>query len=743
MSTFQILDGVNASLAVTPNPGSAFVKYFKKVSDISLKGTTQALRSGITLADPAVTSINAGAAFQEPIDVGTSQVDLRIGGGISGSLGVFVPHGDAPKLFDPDPCEDPIAVAPDDRYVSFGICATVNPSVAGTVGDLKFGFGAGGSASFTNYRKFSVKPTPPQLTDAVRDTVAQFTIPADIEDLQALVPGQIVIVDGTGSITFSATADLLTAVNPLASASLPGPVGTVAIKAGGSVTICANVQLSGEYQIRITKVAEDLIHLAYYRKADQTLDVKATASEGLSATVGDTDLLGKLISAISADPKADTDQLKKAGLTPAEIQSIQDALKAAIARTIEVSVSAELNMAREEKAAFSYDIDISSLSAVSKNAIHSALDGDLSALTADPSTPLPGIHAAQDIFSNIRQRKYALEINLLGIVNFGWLSKLIASGKTIYDPSTGQLAITDSVTASRVSTVLANVGVADTEKLRRVLAESFLITVAYHGARRAGLAPELTTSHSYFAQNQHTSQETLRDELDVSVALGLLDRAAQEKMVASAPEFGCTLFSAATAYDSNLSQQLFLLGTQPRSQEFYEQAGLAAIACLVHDGDVDAARLLPTRDVDLWRKMKDLGQPGIGSLFPGVPDPVIGAIVADYSSIIWWAEAMQGTASRLAAMLQFLAAHPTVDDENNDFKQLRSDLANHLQSVAANTNEEFGRPWGLLAMFTASGNRAERRNVLIGRTVALAGEQPAQAGAAAFATTPSGGRTTA
>ena len=141
--------------------------------------------------------------------------------------------------------------------------------------------------------------------------------------------------------------------------------------------------------------------------------------------------------------------------------------------------------------------------------------------------------------------------------------------------------------------------------------------------------------------------------------------------------------------------------------------------------------------------MKDLGQPGIGSLFPGVPDPVIGAIVADYSSIVWWAEAMQGTASRLAAMLQFLAAHPTVDDENNDFKQLRSDLANHLQSVAANTNEEFGRPWGLLAMFTASGNRAERRNVLIGRTVALAGEQPAQAGATAFATTPSGGRTTA
>lgn len=739
MSTFQISDGISPSVDVTPNPGSAFVRYFRKVSDISLKGAAQALRSGMTLADPAISSINSAVSFAEPVDVGASQIDLKIGAGISGSLSVFVPHGDSPKLFDPDPYDDPIPVEPDDRYVSFGITATINPSIADTVGDLKFGFATCGSASITNYRKFSVKPTPPQLTDAIRDTVAQFMIPADIDDLQALIPGQIVTITGNGSLQFSATADLLTAVNPLASVSLPGPLPAVAIKAGGSITVGADVQLSGEYQIRVTKVAADLVHLAWYRKADQALDVKVTASAGLSATAGDTDLLGKLISAISADPKADTDQLKKAGLTAAEIQNIEEALKAAISRTIEIAVSAELNATREEKAAFSYDIDVGSLNAASRKAIHSALDGDLSALTADPSNPLPGIHAAQDVFSNIRQRKHSLEINLLGIVNFGWLSKLIASGKTIYNPTTGQLVITDSETGSRITTVVANVGVADTEKLRHVLAESFLITVAYHGARLAGLAPALTTSHSFFALNQHTSQETLRDELDVSVALDLLDQATQKKMVESAPEFGSTLFLAATAYDSDLARQLFLLGDQPRSREFYEQAGLAAIACLVHDGDVDAARLRPTRDVDLWQKMKDVGQPGIKSLFPGVPDPVVGAVVADYSTIVWWAEAMQGTAVKLAAMLNFLATNPTADDENNDFKKLRSSLADHLRSVAANVREEFGRPWGLLAMFIASGKRAERRDVLIGRTLAFAGEQPAQAalGVAAHAAAPS------
>ena len=215
--------------------------------------------------------------------------------------------------------------------------------------------------------------------------------------------------------------------------------------------------------------------------------------------------------------------------------------------------------------------------------------------------------------------------------------------------------------------------------------------------------------------------------MDVSVALELMDHDEQSRIVASAPEFGRTLFFAATDYDANLSQQLFLYGNQPRSVEFYEYAGLQAIACLVRDGDVDAARLRPTRDVDLWQKMKEGGQPNIKPLFPGVADPVIGAIVADYSLIRWWADAMHTTATKLAAMLEFLAAHPTADDENNDYKKLRVDVVNHLRSVAASVKEDFGRPWGLLAMFIASEKRAGRRSMLIGRSLALSGERPIEA----------------
>jgi hypothetical protein len=332
----------------------------------------------------------------------------------------------------------------------------------------------------------------------------------------------------------------------------------------------------------------------------------------------------------------------------------------------------------------------------------------------------------QELFSGLRERKYLLHINLLGIVNYGWISKLITEGKTIYEPTTGQLVISDTATASRISTTVANIGVADAEKLRQVLAENFLITIAYRGARSAGLAPSLTTTHSFFSLNQHTSQETLRDQLDVSVALGLLDPTAATGMVASAPEFGRTLYYAATNYDGDLSSSLFLDGKQPRAAEYYEQAGLQAIAQLIRPEDIDSARLRPTRDPDLWQRMKDAGQPGIKALFPGVPEPIVGAIIADYTSICWWAEAMSETGKELATMLDFLASHPHADDENNDFKQLRTDLCQHLRSVAANTREEFGRPWGLLAMFIASGRRAGRRAILVGRNLSLANEKALQ-----------------
>jgi hypothetical protein len=44
---------------------------------------------------------------------------------------------------------------------------------------------------------------------------------------------------------------------------------------------------------------------------------------------------------------------------------------------------------------------------------------------------------------------------------------------------------------------------------------------------------------------------------------------------------------------------------------------------------------------------------------------------------------------------------------DSKFEKLRHDLASHLRDVAAKAHEQFGTPWGLVAMFLVSGMMAK------------------------------------
>jgi len=96
----------------------------------------------------------------------------------------------------------------------------------------------------------------------------------------------------------------------------------------------------------------------------------------------------------------------------------------------------------------------------------------------------------------------------------------------------------------------------------------------------------------------------------------------------------------------------------------------------------------------------------------GIAAPLIGAITADYSVIQWWADAMHKTAQQLASM-RLLAA------ESTDFQAQRQSLANYLRTVAANTREEFGQPWGLIAMYRLVGRTAGAKLIVSGPRLVL------------------------
>jgi hypothetical protein len=69
-----------------------------------------------------------------------------------------------------------------------------------------------------------------------------------------------------------------------------------------------------------------------------------------------------------------------------------------------------------------------------------------------------------------------------------------------------------------------------------------------------------------------------------------------------------------------------------------------------------------------------------------------------------------------------------VDDP--EFQSLRQDLAAHLKTVASTTSEQFGEPWGLIAMDEASGRRAGASILITGPKFVSAKQRalPATAG---------------
>jgi hypothetical protein len=318
----------------------------------------------------------------------------------------------------------------------------------------------------------------------------------------------------------------------------------------------------------------------------------------------------------------------------------------------------------------------------------------------------------------VRKSGLELDVNLLGILNYRSIATLSLEGKVLYEPATGSMAIADEATAERIQSTQVNFG-ADTQRLRHVLAESFLITAAYHGAKQVAVAPALRCSHSFFELQNSTSPDDMLRKLRTGVAVGLLS-AAEAELPGGATDFGRTLFSVSTDYGEDLVSGMFLdANDAPLLRELYETAGRAAIQFLVGETDDDAVRRRPAIEDPLWSRMKEVGQPSFASLFPGVAAPFVGAITADYTAIQWWADAMYKTAQELAAIRLWLVQNPAATLQDAAFQDWRKALAAYLRQVAANTREEFGQPWGLIAMNQLANRKAGAKLLISGPKLVL------------------------
>jgi hypothetical protein len=475
----------------------------------------------------------------------------------------------------------------------------------------------------------------------------------------------------------------------------------VQITAGGKFSVSAAFELSGEYQVRVQRLAGKLFRLGLYRKKNTQFSVTASASGGVSAGLGQSDLFGKILQAISSDPKADQNAL--AGLNAARVAEIQSVVKQAVDRTLSVGISEELGFGSDSESMFLYEIDLSTISAAARPLVHAALEGNLGPLVSTDTTPPPGITVLKTLISSASTLRHSLKVNLLGIYNFARVSELILKGVQAWDGTTGELVLTDTATASRIGIDKLNFA-ADSRKLRHVLAEQFLISAACTASTVIKGPPGLHAQHSYFNFSSRTNRTDMRNDLLLGVALQLISASKALGMLpAGIRDFGVSTLLAQTTYDDPAMEALFLDNNQPRNTADYETAGRDAITYLVQKGDEDDYRLLPVTDDGLWIGMNQIGavqSPQFTNLIrkytkAAVAPSIIGV---DFLNIVWWSGAMQSCAQKLVAIRSFISRNPGVDPNNHFFLARKKDLAQRLRGVAATTREDFGGPWGLIAM---------------------------------------------
>lgn len=718
--------------------GAGILKYIRDLRQLKISDLNLAALQQIPLDKVPVKQASGGLSFEQPLGIGIEQVELTIKAEGSGRVLLIGPKDK--QLFDPELFGEPIPVGPDQFYVSVGVTAALSAGLAREVRDLGFGFDAGGEVGLAVYKPFAKTGAGgggsfAPFVRALQETAKSFVILGDLEDLAGMSEGLVATVEGKGSLKFSGEAELLTVVNPLVAVDLPAPAGELQIVSGNSVKIGASFELFGSYQIRAQKLDGKRVRLGFYKKRGSEFTLQVAAKGGVSAGVGEFDFLGQLLKAVSKNPEVDKKQLEAGGLGAEQIAAIEEAVKAGIQRKLELALNFELGATNSSEAAFDYEIDLGKLKDDGRRAIHRALDGDLSALVESEAALPAGVTLRRSIFAETKKRKHTFKLNLLGIYNFISVGTLALKGKVMYVPETGELLITDRATATRIAASAAPFA-ADHAKLRKVLAESFLITAAYSCSKLAAPSQQLEIAHTYFELHSKTNGGTMKNNLDVVETLGLLTKQEKEKLLAGPNDFGSTTFYAETQYDDALATRLFLNpdGT-PRAEEEYERAGRDAIKSLVQAGEPDDYRRLPATDNALWQELRQLGNPQtfknldkIKALKSAKKLPmeiVVGGVGKDFIVIRWWAKEMRQLGEKLAEIRNFLKDKPKIDPENNDFKALRRSLAEHLKGVAGRTREEFGDPWGLVAMDLATGKAAKAKAQVTGRRVAFARERGA------------------
>jgi hypothetical protein len=693
---------------------SSLLKYGKTeilhlaVAPDFLERATQPLRAA------APNPISFQLKLEHKFQLGNTKPEIDLTPSFQASIRANTTAGS--DLFGQDPFRVPATVPPQTGYVSLALQGLLDLGVSGSSGDLTFGFDANQTISLEYWKAFGLGDSEVTLGAATGQTLSGFVIPADIADLRLLGPNDVCTVSGTGSLKVSGGFKVSVAPNPLASVDLPLNAGKVQVKTGVMAGINASFTISGAYQVRARRTSPEAIELSVYKKQGTTLTTDLSVSGGVSVNIGDTDLLKSLLGAISTDPNDDatTKLFADGGLSKEEIATLTSAIKDTLDHSLQASVDAALSQLRDDQAAFQYEIRPAQLDPTAGAAVHRALEGDFSLLTAletgdDGGAIAPGVTLIASALTSTRKTQTTLRLNLFGLVNVLSLGDLIRKCVIVKDPGTGYLTISDSATGDRINTVVDPLR--RREALRKAMFESLMVTATY----RVSATIEMTglTGHNFhFAVNDSTNRASVADYLNWLVALNLLTTPERETCLRQFPGGGPSTCLLRTEFDDEACQSLFFKAPGLLwERDHYLELGRQAMRALIdpHSSDTDRYRydLLDQH----WTEALATGpNDNLGPLVGlQLTDPdgrtITPYLRGDVYTIVWWATAMQSAGAAIVQMQQFLAGAPTATiSDNHEFAQRRAQLQSTMASLMKQSQTQFSEPWGVIALCWAAGS---------------------------------------
>jgi hypothetical protein len=702
------LDKPVESIKIDLTHPSSLVKYLKtEVLHLAVLPDFLA-RKDDTLSQAAAKPLQFEAKAQQKFQLGSTKPEIDILPTAQATIRVNASPGT--NLFDGDRFHAVAKVPDHTGYVSVGFQGSLDLGVSGSAGDLTFGFDKAGTVSLEYLKAFPLGQGEPTLGDALSRTLSSYAIPADLSDLNALSINDIATVSGEGSLQLSGGVTVTVLPNPLASVDLPLGAGTIAVKAGSAAGLSASFTISGSYQVRTRRKDADTIELSFLRESGTALEADFSASAGITATLGDTDLIATVLGAISTNPAGDKKLL--ADLRPAEIKTLAEAMKGGLDHSLRASLDEVLSAATDDQAAFQYEIQPARLGSGANLAVHKALAGDLSLLTAmedgmqNGDILAPGLKMLNSVVSEMRKRGATLKINLLGILNYLTVSELIRNSEILTDAVTGDVTIKETVTGNSITSV--SEPMARNEALCKAIFDSVMVTTSYRAGKAVAL-PDLSCEQMHFALHQNTNRQILSDYLSWFIALDLLTGQEKEAILSRFTDGGPSTCVLRTSFgDAECASMFFDESGNLRSKQYYLEIGRLALRALL-DPKHQAVDGLRYQIVDdkLWPAALHTGaNVNLGPLVGlSTADAEVAYLIGDVLVINDWAGAMVEAGALVQDLRAFVGnCDASTLSQNNEFKKKRVALQQKMAVLVKASKTRFDEPWGMVCLFWAGGS---------------------------------------